>query len=463
VGSSKTQPARGMRDFLPADVRRREYVIGVIKEVYERYGFEPLETPAVENIETLLGKYGEEGNQLIFKILKRGVHESTGEADLALRYDLTVPLARVVAQYQNELPKFFKRYQIQSVWRADRPARGRFREFYQCDVDILGSRSMLVEAEICAAANEVLVKLGFNDFSIRLNHRKVLTGVLQAAGVALEKHEGALVALDKFDKIGRAGVEREFAERAIGSVSAISLLNFFGDLNSLDHAAEIAANEDPTQKRKALNAAILGRLVEFVGDNEPGARGVDELSAIMKFADAEGIATRIEVDPTLARGLSYYTGAIMEINVKDLPGSLGGGGRYDNLVGMFLGEDVPACGFSLGLERIIVVMTEREMFPEAVVSSPADIMVSIWNEESILESIALANQLRGEGLRVDLYPEADKLGKQFKYASSRGIPFVAVVGDDERVRGEVAIKDLRSGEQLSLKREHITTELRRAM
>lgn len=452
-----------MRDFLSADVRRREYVIGVIKEVYERYGFEPLETPAVENIETLMGKYGEEGNQLIFKILKRGVHESTGEADLALRYDLTVPLARVVAEYRDLLPKFFKRYQIQPVWRADRPARGRFREFYQCDVDILGSRSMLVEAEICAAASEVLVKLGFDDFSVRLNHRNVLTGVLQAAGVAFEKHEAALVALDKFDKIGRSGVEKEFAERALGSASGTSLLNFFGELKSLDHAAEIAVSEDPGQKRKALNAAILGRLVEFVGDNELGARGVDELSAIMKFAEAEGIAARIEIDPTLARGLSYYTGAIMEINVKDLPGSLGGGGRYDNLVGMFLGENVPACGVSLGLERIIVVMTEREMFPHAVVASPADIMISIWNEESILESIALANQLRSEGLRVDLYPEADKLGKQFKYASSRGIPFVAIVGDDERVRGEVAIKDLRSGEQLSLKREHVTMELRRVL
>ena len=173
-----------MRDFLPADVRRREYVIGVIKEVYERYGFEPLETPAVENIETLMGKYGEEGNQLIFKILKRGVHETTGEADLALRYDLTVPLARVVAEYRDKLPKFFKRYQIQPVWRADRPARGRFREFYQCDVDILGSRSMVVEAEICAAASEVLTKLGFDDFAIRINHRHALTGVLQAAGVA---------------------------------------------------------------------------------------------------------------------------------------------------------------------------------------------------------------------------------------------------------------------------------------
>ncbi|HEY3042187.1 MAG TPA: histidine--tRNA ligase [Pyrinomonadaceae bacterium] len=457
MASSKTQPARGMRDFLPADARRREYVIDIIKEVYERYGFEPLETPAVENIETLMGKYGEEGNQLIFKILKRGEHEKTGEADLALRYDLTVPLARVVAQYQNELPKFFKRYQIQPVWRADRPARGRFREFYQCDVDILGSRSMLVEAEICAAASEVLTKLGFRDFSMRLNHRRALTGVLQAAGVAADKHDAALVALDKFDKIGREGVEKEFGERGIEA--AAGLLDFFSELSALDHAAEIATGEDPGQKRKALNLAILGRLLEFVGDNELGATGVDELRSIMKFAEAEGIGSKIEIDPSLARGLSYYTGAIMEINVKDLPGSLGGGGRYDNLVGMFLGENVPACGFSLGLERIIVVMTEREMFPEVVVSSPADIMISIWNEDSLPESVALANELRTAGLRVDLYPEPDKIGKQFKYASTRGIPFVAVLGDDERGRGEVAIKDLRSGEQRSIKRVSLASEL----
>lgn len=448
-----------MRDFLPEDVRRREYVIGVIKEVYERYGFEPLETPAVENIETLMGKYGEEGNQLVFKILKRGEHEKTGEADLALRYDLTVPLARVVAQYQNELPKFFKRYQIQPVWRADRPARGRFREFYQCDVDILGSRSMLVEAEICAAANEVLTKLGFNDFAIRINHRHALTGMLQAAGVSAAQHEIALVALDKLDKIARAGVEKEFQERGIEATAGSSLLDFFGELSSLDHAAEIVAAEDHAQKRTALNAAILGRLVEFVGDNELGARGVDELRSIMKFADSEGIASRIEIDPTLARGLSYYTGAIMEINVSGI-GSLGGGGRYDNLVGMFSGQDVPACGFSLGLERIIVVMTEREMFPAQLVSSPADVMVSIWNEDSVADSIALAQELRGAGFRVDLYPEADKLGKQFKYAAARGIPFVAVVGDDERARGEVAIKDMRSGEQRSLERESLGDAIR---
>lgn len=460
---TKTQPARGMRDFLPADVRRREYVIGVIKEVYERYGFEPLETPAVENIETLLGKYGEEGNQLIYKILKRGVHESTGEADLALRYDLTVPLARVVAEYKDKLPKFFKRYQIQPVWRADRPARGRFREFYQCDVDVLGSRSMLVEAEICAAAGEVLTKLGFNDFTIRLNHRHALTGVLQSAGIPEVKHDAALVSLDKLDKIGSEGVEKEFAERGIDSASGANLLKFFVELSSLDHAAEIAAGENAEQKRTALNSATLGRLVEFLQDNELGARGVDELRSIVKFAEAAGIAEKIEIDPSLARGLSYYTGAIMEISVKDLPGSLGGGGRYDNLVGMFLGENVPACGFSLGLERIIVVMSERDMFPPQLVSSPADVMVSVWNEESVADSISLAHDLRSAGLRVDLYPEADKLGKQFKYASARLISFVVIIGDEERARGDVAIKDLRSGAQRSVKREDVAVILRESL
>lgn len=447
MSSAKTQPPRGMRDFLPEDVRKREYVIGVIKEVYERYGFEPLETPAAENIETLMGKYGDEGNQLIFKILKRGVHEGTGEADLALRYDLTVPLARVVAEYRDKLPKFFKRYQIQPVWRADRPARGRYREFYQCDVDVLGSRSMIVESEICAAVSEVLTKLGFDDFLLRLNHRKILTGILAVAGVALEKHDAALIALDKLDKIGRAGVEKEFVSREIPALAGDRLLRFFSDLAPLEHAAEIAAGENPQQKQQALNKAVLGRIVEFVGDNEMGAKGVIELQSIMEYSAAMGTANRLIIDPTLARGLSYYTGAIMEINVKDLAGSLAGGGRYDNLVGMFLGHDVPACGFSLGLERILVVMSEREMFPPRVGSSPAEVMVAIWNEDSVSQSIELAQELRAAGLRVDLYPGADKLGKQFKYASSRGVPFVAVLGEEERARGEVALKNMRTGEQ----------------
>jgi histidyl-tRNA synthetase len=463
MGTGKTQPARGMRDFLPADVRRREYVISIIKEVYERYGFEALETPAVENIETLMGKYGEEGNQLIFKILKRGEHEKTGQADLALRYDLTVPLARVVAEYKAQLPKFFKRYQIQPVWRADRPAKGRFREFYQCDVDALGSRSMLVEAELCAAASDALVKLGFTNFTIRLNHRQVLTGVLDAAGIPAEKHAEALVALDKLDKIGREGVEKEFASRGIMKQAGDNLLDFFTALNELEQAAEIASDEKAETVTAAFNSATLGRLVEFVGDHEAGARGIDELRSILDFIGASKPSVPVKIDPSLARGLSYYTGAIMEINVPDLAGSLGGGGRYDNLVGMFSGQDVPACGFSLGLERIIVVMTEREMFPPALIHAPADLMVTIWSEESANDSLRLATELRAEGLRVDLYPEADKLGKQFKYASARGIPFVAVIGLEERARDEVALKDLKTGEQKAVSRHLVASIVREAI
>lgn len=459
MSRTKTQPARGMRDFLPADVRRREYVIGVIKEVYERYAFEPLETPAAENIETLMGKYGEEGNQLIYKILKRGVHETTGEADLALRYDLTVPLARVVAEYRDQLPRFFKRYQIQPVWRADRPARGRFREFYQCDVDMIGSRSMVVETELIAAASEALAKLGFKDFVVRLNHREALTGLLACAGVPLEHHEATLVALDKLDKIGRECVSKDLTERGVNHGAGKRLLDFFSELVSLEHAAEIAAGDDLVAKRQGLNSAILGRLVEFVGTNEKGAKGVDELRSILEYAHASGVAERIKIDPSLARGLSYYTGAIFEINVKDLIGSLGGGGRYDNLIGMFSGQDVPACGFSLGVERIIFVMTEREMFLPQLATSPVDVMVTVWSEDSISDSVALAQELRGSGLRVDLYPEADKLGKQFKYASERAISSVVVLGDDERVRGEVAIKDMRTGEQRTVKRDAVASSI----
>ena len=443
-----------MRDFLPTDVRRREYVISIIKSVYERYGFEPLETPAVENIETLLGKYGEEGNQLIFKILKRGEHEKTGAADLALRYDLTVPLARVVAQYQSELPKFFKRYQIQPVWRADRPARGRFREFYQCDVDVLGSRSMVVEAELIAAASDALVALGFNDFTIRVNHRQVLTGILDQAGVARDQHDDALISLDKMDKAGAEGVAHELAQRGIADGSAVKLMRFFEGLAGVQHAVDLI-DLNGAAAGHAYNADVLGRLVEFIGGHEIGAGGVDDLRQILELSKASGVNQRIKLDPTLARGLAYYTGAIIEMNVADLAGSLGGGGRYDNLVGMFLGKDVPACGFSLGLERIIVVMSEREMFPPQLVSSPADVMVTVWNEDSIAESIALATELRSKGLRVDVYPEADKMGKQFKYASSRGVSFVAILGDDERARGEVAIKNMTSGEQRSVKRDEV--------
>jgi histidyl-tRNA synthetase len=445
-----------MRDFLPADVRRRQYVIDVIKDVYERYGFEPLETPAVENIETLLGKYGEEGNQLIFKILKRGEHEKTGEADLALRYDLTVPLARVVAQYQNELPKFAKRYQIQPVWRADRPARGRFREFYQCDVDVLGSKSMAVEAELCAAVSEVLTKLKFSNFTIRINHRDVLTALLSVTGIASDRQSKALIALDKLEKIGRNGVASEFTALGIDERAGNELLTFFETIRQLRHASEFVSDEAFVTKVEAANKAIIGRLVEFVGDDETGIRGIEELRKILQFVSANGTSGRVTLDPSLARGLSYYTGPIMEINVPDLAGSLGGGGRYDNLIGMFLGRDIPACGFSLGLERIIVVMTEKEMFPPRLRRSSADVLVTIWDKDSITDSLSLATSLRKAGVNVDLDLKPQK-GGWYGYTRERGIPFFVVDRPEDREQGLVRLVDMRleSPDDLAVKRDEL--------
>ena len=417
----RTEPARGMRDFLPEDVRRREYVIGVIKRVYERYGYEPLESPAVENLETLMGKYGDEGNQLIFKILKRGEHEASGQADLALRYDLTVPLARVVAQYQSKLPRLFKRYQIQPVWRADRPARGRFREFYQCDVDALGSTSPVVEAELCAAVADALTELGFDDFVIRLNHRQLLTSLLAAAGVPAQLHGSALVALDKLDKIATDGVAQELAARGVEADAASALLQMFQT-----SAAEVD----------------LERIAGFVGDEPMGRAALENLEQIRALAARTRAAGTIKLDVSLARGLSYYTGAIMEINVADLAGSLGGGGRYDNLVGMFLGQNIPACGFSLGLERILVVMGERNMFPRSLAMTPADVMIATFDVSSAPDAMRVATTLREQGLRVLVYPDADKIGKQIKYADGRGIPFVALLGEDEIKGGTLTVKNL---------------------
>ncbi|MEP6900557.1 MAG: ATP phosphoribosyltransferase regulatory subunit, partial [Actinomycetota bacterium] len=351
---SKTQPARGMRDFLPLDIRKRNYVINIIREVYESYGFEPLETPAVENLETLTGKYGEEGNQLMFRILKRGekLDASSGEnlADLALRYDLTVPLARVVANYRNELPRFFKRYQIQPVWRADRPARGRYREFYQCDVDAIGSNSMIVEAELISAVSEILTRLGFDDFTIRVNHRKVLTGILETCGVPIEKHTDALVALDKIDKIGREGVEKELKERGISDDAGIKLLTAFeyfikeksdeifdekqklklvnllknqkvlsDELDQMVAKAKLLEAREDIQpslseflkqsKNSSESYSILRNIKEFLSENETGSGGFEEIKELWLLANTVlGLIYRIKIDPTLARGLSYYTG-----------------------------------------------------------------------------------------------------------------------------------------------------------
>jgi histidyl-tRNA synthetase len=436
MASQQTRPARGMRDFLPADVRRREYVIDIVSSVYQRYGFEPLETPALENIETLMGKYGEEGNKLIFKVLRRGEHESSGETDLALRYDLTVPLARVVAEYRGQLPRFFKRYQIQPVWRADRPARGRFREFFQCDVDAIGSRSMIVETELCAAVCDVLVALGFRDFTIRLNHRAVLSGLLQSAGVPADLHGSALVAIDKLDKIGAGGVRAELVTRGVEEVASDRVMEVFGGAITLEQAAELVA---------AIPDA---------------SSGVEQLQQIFVLSRSTSGCGFLRFDPSLARGLSYYTGAIMEVTVPDLAGSLGGGGRYDGLIGMFLGEDVPACGFSLGLERILVVMSERNMFPAAVEQASADVLLALFDRATVAEVLKLAGELRAGGVRVEVYPDVDKLGRQMKYAASKKIRLAAILGGDELDRGEVTIKNLDTGEQTAVSRSNVLQRIR---
>jgi histidyl-tRNA synthetase len=447
----QTRPARGMRDFLPDEVRRRDYVIGIVEEVYRRYGFEPLETPALENIETLTGKYGEEGAKLIFKVLRRGEHEASGETDLALRYDLTVPLARVVAEHRGKLPRFFKRYQIQPVWRADRPSRGRFREFYQCDVDAIGSRSPVVEVELCAAVSDVLTTLGFGDFVLRLNHRGLLRGMLESFGVPAALHDQALVAVDKLDKIGRDGVARELGERGVPAAGAERLLSAYAD------APAVSADDVGGGNERRL---ALAR--EHVTGHAEGEEAVASLTEIVALSAATSAAKHLRVDPSLARGLSYYTGAIMEIAVPDLAGSLGGGGRYDGLIGMFSGEAVPACGFSLGLERILVVMHERQMFPPSVQAPAAEILVTIFDREGIEDALRLAGCLRAAGLRVEMYPEVDKLGKQFKYAATRNARFVTVTGPDERAAAQVTVKDLASGTQTTLARSDVAARLLQA-
>ena len=380
MAKANTKPLSGMRDFLPLDVLRRNYVIRVIEEVYQSYGFEPLETPVMERLDTLLGKYGED-EKLIFRVLKRGekleksLEENPTEesvADAGLRYDLTVPLARVVAEYRSELPRFFKRYQIQPVYRADRPGRGRYREFYQCDLDIVGSASRTVEAEVIAAVAQILDRLGFGDahpFAVRLNHRMILRGLIDLAGVPESLEGSALTAIDKLDKIGIDGVAKELADRGIEPGAVAKLIQILTDA--------------PTTG----NVETLVWLSDLLEESEKGSRGVAELKEIVAHSAGGPAENRLKVDAFLARGLSYYTGAVFEIEFSSLGISGGGGGRYDELVGMFSGQDIPACGFSLGLGRIILLMEEEKMFPERVTGQP-QVLVTQFDESTIGASLA---------------------------------------------------------------------------
>ncbi len=439
-----TKPPSGFRDFLPAEVRRRNHVFGVIERVYRSYGFERLETPALENLTTLLGKYGDEGDQLVFKVMKRGDKltralegDSPADVDLAdmgLRYDLTVPLARIFAQYKNDLPRIFKRFQIAPVWRADRPQKGRYREFYQCDVDVVGSTSMAVEAEVTSALSEILEQLDFEGFRIHVNHRRLLTGMLRVCGVSEAEAGDALVAIDKLDKIGVDGVREELIGRGIKSEAADRLL-------SLANLSE-SSNEEQ-----------LDRLEEEFGGDEDGAAGISDLRELFRICESAPCAPYLRVDAQLARGLSYYTGPIFEIRSDDFAGSLGGGGRYDELIGMFGKESVPACGFSLGVERIVLLMEERGLFDD--VRPDIDVLVTMWNAEFAVNTLRLANELRSAGLAVDVYTDEDKYKKQFAYADERNIPFVAILAPRELDEGVVAIKNMKTGDQATIARGEV--------
>ena len=433
MASIDANPASGTRDFLPAEVSRREEAFATIRRAFAAHGFEPLDTPAFERLEVLTGKYGEEGDQLIFKILRRGEHEATGEADLALRYDLTVPLARVVARYGSQLPMPFKRYHIAPVWRADRPGKGRYREFFQCDVDIVGSDSLVADAATIVAVADVLEALGLSGFRVQLNSRRALAGLIEAYGVPAELEGEALIALDKLDKIGADGVARELVDRGLPTAAVDTLV---ADLGSGDLEGRV---------RERLAASDEGRA---------GLAEVDELVALTGTLPGGELA----YSPVLARGLSYYTGPVFEVVHDDLAATIAAGGRYDGLIGMFQGQDVPATGGSLGIERILLLLEQQ-----AEEASGPEVLVTVLDDDGRADALRLAQRLRGEGLRVDLYAGRGKLGKQLKYADRRAIPLAVIRGAEERDAGRVAVKDLASGEQDTVAEDELVAHLRRAL
>ena len=413
-------PASGTRDLLPDDVVRRERAFEAIRATFAAHGFAPLETPAFERLEVLTGKYGEEGDQLIFKILRRGDHEASGDADLALRYDLTVPLARAAARYGSQLPTPFKRYQIAPVWRADRPGKGRYREFYQCDVDTIGSDSLTADAATLVAVSDALTALGLGGFRVQLNSRKALRGLVEAYGIDEAREADALVALDKLDKIGLDGVAAELTERGIPGAAIDDL------------GADLGA-DDPA-------AAVRDRLAR----SQTGLAGLAEVDRVL---DLVGDAAPVSYAPVLARGLSYYTGPVFEVVHDGLDATIAAGGRYDGLIGMFQANDVPATGGSLGLERILLLLEAAEA--GAAGRAGPDVLVTVMDEDGAADALAVAARVRASGLTAEPYTGGGrlKLAKQLKYADRRGFRVALIRGAEERAAATVTCKALASGEQ----------------
>lgn len=429
---------KGTRDFTPIEMLRRNYIFDTIRTVFEQHAYLPIETPSMENLSTLMGKYGEEGDRLLFKILNsgdftQGVDMSEPSAnklapkicEKGLRYDLTVPFARFVVQHQNELTFPFKRYQMQPVWRADRPQKGRYREFYQCDVDVIGSNSLLNEAELMQMTHEIFERFGIR-ITIKVNNRKILSGIADVLGEA-DKLTDICTAIDKLDKIGKEKVCEELLERGISAEAIDKLQPFFEFTGS---------NEKKLQK-----------LTTIFAQSEIGQKGVEEVRKMLAYADLLEIETPIELDITLARGLNYYTGAIFEVKATDVNiGSISGGGRYDNLTGIFGLKNMSGVGISYGAERIYDVLNELQLFP-ASLECPVKVLVLNFGEQEERYALKALQQLRQAGITAEIFPDKAKIGKQMTFANNKGIPFVIMAGEDEMKENIFTLKNMQSGEQ----------------
>lgn len=435
---------KGTRDFSPIEVNKRQYIMSCIKRQFELYGFNPIETPSFENYDTLMGKYGEEGDRLIFKILNSGdflskvsdeqiaakdAKELTPQiSEKALRYDLTVPFARYVAMHQNEIDFPFKRYQMQAVWRADRPQKGRFREFYQCDADVVGSSALLQEVELMQLYDAVFSDLGLQGVVIHLNNRKVLSGIAEVIGAA-DKLIDFTVALDKLDKIGPEKVAAEMLDKGISK-----------------EAVHMAA---PLFNLKGTNEAILDSLSSFLATSAVGLEGISEMAYVLKALSETNLSVcTLSISVTLARGLNYYTGTIIEVSAPEgvSMGSIGGGGRYDNLTGIFGLQNVGGVGISFGLDRIYLVLEALDLFPKAILAGPQVFFVNFGDSES-LKAMTIVHKLRKLGISCDLYPSANKMQKQMKYAHQKGAQYVALLGAQEIENNILVLKHMDSGDQ----------------
>lgn len=440
--AQKPSIPKGTRDFGPAEMAGRNYIFDTIRSVFKKYGFNPLETPAMENLSTLLGKYGDEGDKLLFKVLNSGDAFAKVEPEMlqnsnslslkvcekGLRYDLTVPFARFVVQHQNELTFPFKRYQIQPVWRADRPQKGRYREFYQCDVDVIGSKSLINELELVQIVDEVFAKFGVN-VCIKINNRKVLSGLSEIIGHP-DKLVDITVAIDKIDKIGLDAVKAELRERGIDEQG----------INTIE----------PVLLLQGTSAEKISKMKEILASSETGMKGIAELEELFGLIETAGIRQEVEIDLSLARGLNYYTGAIFEVKAKDFAiGSICGGGRYDDLTGIFGLPNMSGVGISFGADRIYDVLQGLEKFPKDAIES-TKILFSNMGDAEVKYSLPIIAELRAEGINSEIYPDNTKLKKQFDYATKKGIPYFAIVGEEEISEGAVNVKNLETGEQTKL-------------